>query len=67
VDLLGVEDSDDEHMERWRRTRRIVTKERQPVPLDLVVSTPKELEERRERGDPRIERILGQGESLQAA
>lgn len=66
VDLLVVVDSEEPHLERWLRIRRLIAGPRQRVPFDLVVLTPDELEEKLERGDPFIEQILERGRTLHA-
>lgn len=67
VDLLVVLDTDEPRLERWLRIRRLLAGERQPVPFDLILLTPDELEERLDMGDPFIESILEEGRTLHAA
>lgn len=66
VDLLVVVDSDEPHLDRWRRVRRLIAGSRQPVPLDLIVLTPDELEEKLRGGNALIEQILERGRTLHA-
>lgn len=67
VDLFVVVESDEEPLDRRMRLRRLIAGPRQPVPFDLVVLTPGELEERLALGDPFIEQILERGRTLHAA
>lgn len=66
VDLLVIVDSEEPHLDRWVRIRRLIAGPRQQVPFDLVVLTPDELDEKLERGDPFIQQILEGGRTLHA-
>jgi predicted nucleotidyltransferase len=67
IDLLIVKDS---HLSPYKRivyVRRLLRDPQRRIPLDLLVVTPAELEERLERGDQFLQTIVSQGQVLYAA
>lgn len=60
-------ESDEQPLDRHLPVRRLLAWDRQPVPFDLVVLTPDELEERLGLGEPFISGILARGRTLNAA
>ena len=59
VDLLVIVDSDESPVERAVALGRLFRP--RPAPLDLVVLTPREVEERLAAGDTFLKRILDEG------
>lgn len=67
IDLLIVKDS---HLSPYKRAvyvRCLLRDPQRRIPLDLLVVTPSELEERLERGDQFLQTIVSQGQVLYAA
>jgi len=67
IDLLIVKDSQATPYQRAVQVRRLLRDPRRRVPVDLLVVTPAELEERLQRGDQFLKMILSQGEVVYAA
>jgi len=67
IDLLIVKDSKDSPYRRMVRVRRLLRDPQRRIPVDLLVVTPAELEERLARGDQFLRTIVTQGEVLYAA
>ena len=66
IDLLIVKDS---HLSPYQRAvyvRRLLRDPQRRIPLDLMVVTPSELEERLERGDQFLQAVVSQGQVLYA-
>jgi predicted nucleotidyltransferase len=67
IDLLIVKDSRDSPYRRAVQVRRLLRDPQRRIPVDLLVVTPAELEERLARGDQFLQKIISQGEVLYAA
>ena len=62
VDLLIIMDTDQSHKERsWAVSRLLLPR---PFPVDILVKTPKEVEEALESGDFFLREILSRGQVL---
>jgi predicted nucleotidyltransferase len=66
IDLLIVKDSQVSPYRRAVQVRRLLRDPQRRIPVDLVVITPKELEERLERGDQFLQMVMSQGKVLYA-
>jgi len=67
IDLLIVKDSQASPYQRAVHVRRLLRDPQRRIPVDLLVVTPAELEERLGRGDQFLHTIISQGEVLYAA
>ena len=67
IDLLIVKDSQASPYQRAVHVRRLLRDPQRRIPVDLLVVTPAELEERLARGDQFLKMIISQGEVLYAA
>ena len=67
IDLLIVKDSQASPYQRAVQVRRLLRDPQRCIPVDLLVMTPTELEERLKRGDQFLQMIISQGEVLYAA
>lgn len=64
VDLLVIKDTTDHPIKRDQKVLRLLNPIRNPIPLDVVVFTPKELDYRSKGGDPFVLDMLEEGEVL---
>lgn len=67
VDLLIVKETDARPFDRCYEVRKLIRREKRGMPVDILVYTPAELEERLAVGDPFIGLILRRGVVLHAA
>ncbi|MFQ6099784.1 MAG: nucleotidyltransferase domain-containing protein [Anaerolineae bacterium] len=67
IDLLIVKDSQASPYQRAVHVRRLLRDPQRRIPVDLLVVTPAELEERLKRGDQFLQTIISHGEVLYAA
>jgi len=67
IDLLIVKNSQASPYQRAVRVRRLLRDPQRHIPVDLLIVTPTELEERMKRGDQFLKMIMLQGEVLYAA
>jgi predicted nucleotidyltransferase len=67
IDLLIVKDSQASPYQRAVQVRRLLRDPQRRIPVDLLVITPAELEERLHRGDQFLQMIISQGKVLYAA
>jgi predicted nucleotidyltransferase len=67
IDLLIVKDSQASPYQRAVQVRRLLRDPQRRIPVDLLVVTPAELEERLARGDQFLKMIISQGEVLYVA
>ena len=64
IDLLIVKETKDRFIDRWTEVHRILRGTHPSQPVDTLVLTPNEIEERLRIGDQVIEEILRDGEVL---
>ncbi len=67
IDLLIIKDTPDRFIDRWVTVHRILTGTHRSLPVEPVVLTPQEVEERLVAGDQFIAEILEKGKVLYAA
>lgn len=67
LDLLIIKETSDRFLARLWKARRIAAGSHQEVPLELLVLTPAEVDERLAAGDQFIAGILAEGQVLYAA
>lgn len=67
VDIFIVKDTQKPPLERAVEVRRIVRRQRRGLAMDVLVYTPREVEERLGMGDPFVEEVLRRGVVLHAA
>jgi predicted nucleotidyltransferase len=67
IDLLIVKDSQVSPYQRAVHVRRLLRDPQRRIPVELLVVTPAELEERLTRGDQFLQTIISQGKVLYAA
>ncbi|MFA5862331.1 MAG: nucleotidyltransferase domain-containing protein [Candidatus Thermoplasmatota archaeon] len=67
LDLLVVKKTEKGFFERCAEVRELIREERRGIPLDLIVYTPQEIEERLASGDPVVTDAFRRGIVLQAA
>ena len=67
IDLLIIQDTPERFFDRLTTVRKIVAGTHKGVPIDLLVLTPKEVEERLKAGDQFIGEILEKGRVVYAA
>lgn len=64
IDLFIIKDTKSDPLDRCRTIRHILTGTHQSIPLDALVYTPQEVEERLASGDQFIEQIIKKGKVL---
>jgi predicted nucleotidyltransferase len=62
LDFLIIKESKKNKLERMKEVGKILLERK--APLDILVYTPKEIEERKKLGDPFIKEILNKGKLL---
>jgi predicted nucleotidyltransferase len=67
VDLLIIKDTSDRFLDRLTAVRRILSDANRSVPIETIVLTPGELEDRLAKGDQFIAEIVAKGTVLYAA
>jgi uncharacterized protein len=67
IDLLIIKESQATPYERAIEMRRILRDPERRIPIDFIIVTPAELQERLQRGDQFLEEILNQGKVIYAA
>ena len=67
VDLLIIKETTERFIDRWVTVQRILTGTHRSLPVETLVLTPQEIENRLAVGDQFIEEILERGEVLYAA
>ena len=67
IDLLIIKDTSERFIDRWVTVQRILTGTHRSVPVEALVLSPLEIENRLAVGDQFIAKILEQGEVLYAA
>lgn len=66
IDLLIVKETSDRFIDRWVAVRRILSDPGRRVPLETLVLTPGEIEQRLAVGDQFIAEIVNEGKVLYA-
>lgn len=64
IDLLIIKKTSEQFIDRLIHVRKTVSDSERSIPLELIVLTPEELEERLAIGDQFIEEIVTKGEIL---
>ncbi|HXK28167.1 MAG TPA: nucleotidyltransferase domain-containing protein [Candidatus Binatia bacterium] len=67
LDLLIIKETSERFIDRWTNVRMIVSDPKRTIPIEPLVLTPQEVEERLAMGDQFIEEIITKGEVLYAA
>lgn len=67
IDLLVIKETSDRFLDRCSDVRRILRGSHTSIPLDAIVLTPAEVEDRLRIGDQFISGILHEGRTLYAA
>jgi predicted nucleotidyltransferase len=67
LDLLIIKKTSERFIDRWTNVRMIVSDPKRTIPIEPLVLTPEEVEERLAMGDQFIEEIITKGEVLYAA
>jgi predicted RNase H-like HicB family nuclease/predicted nucleotidyltransferase len=67
IDLLIIKNTTENFIERWAGVRRILSDPRRTAAIETFVMTPKEVQERLDRGDQFIAGIIKEGKILYAA
>jgi predicted nucleotidyltransferase len=67
VDLLIIKETSDRFIDRWVAVQQVLTGTHRGIPVETLVLTPKEVEQRLAVGDQFIAGILEEGELLYAA
>lgn len=67
IDLLIIKETLDRFIDRWVTVKRILTGIHRSIPVEPLVLTPAEIENRLAMGDQFIAEILEKGEVLYAA
>lgn len=64
VDLLIIKETRDRFLDRWMSAQAALEGTHRSIPVDTLVLTPDELDERLRRGDQFIQEILSTGKVL---
>ena len=67
IDLLIIKDSRLSPYQRAVQVRRLLRDSQRRIPIDLLIITPTELEDRLAKGDQFLQQIVSYGEVLYAA
>jgi len=67
IDLLIIKDTPKRFIERWVEVRRILSDPHRSIPLETLILTPKEVDDRLTMGDQFVAQILRDGKVLYAA
>jgi predicted nucleotidyltransferase len=67
IDLLIIKETSERFIDRWVTVQRILTGTHRSLPVESLVLTPREIENRLAVGDQFIAEILEKGEVLYAA
>jgi predicted nucleotidyltransferase len=66
LDLLIIKETSERFIDRWINIRKILSDPKRSIPLEPIVLTPREVDERLAMGDQFIEEIITKGEVLYA-
>ncbi|MBI2304902.1 MAG: nucleotidyltransferase domain-containing protein [Chloroflexi bacterium] len=61
LDLLIIKETPERFMDRWVAIRRLLSDPHRHIPLETLVLTPQEVQERQARSDQFVEEILTKG------
>lgn len=64
IDLLIIKDTPERFLDRWTTVQRLLTGLHPSLPVETLVLTPREFQQRIEAGDAFLQTILDQGETL---
>ncbi|MDP2939977.1 MAG: nucleotidyltransferase domain-containing protein [Candidatus Omnitrophota bacterium] len=64
IDLFIIKKTNERHIDRWLKVRKIVYQENLRIPFEPLVYTPEEVQIRLQIGDSFIKQILNKGEVL---
>jgi predicted nucleotidyltransferase len=64
IDLLIIKETPDDFIDRWAEAQRILTGTHRFIPVETLVMTPEELEDRLAVGDHFIREIIERGKLL---
>lgn len=67
IDLLIIKETTERFIDRWARVQGILTGTHRSLPVETIVLTPREIENRLAVGDQFIVEILEKGQTLYAA
>lgn len=67
IDLLVIKETEDRPIDRRLVVRRIVSDPNRRIPLEILVLTPREIQDRLGIGDQFLSEIIDKGEILYAA
>jgi len=67
IDLLIIKETSERFLDRWVTVQRILTGTHRALPVETLVLTPQEIQQRLAVGDQFIADILAQGKVLYAA
>lgn len=67
IDLLIVKATSDRFIDRWAKVRKLIEDPMQRIPVEPIVVTPEELDQRVARGDQFFQRLVTDGKLLYAS
>ena len=67
IDLLIIKDTPKRFMDRWVEVRRILSDPHRSIPVETLILTPQELDQRLAIGDQFVAEIVREGKVLYAA
>ncbi len=67
LDLLIVKDTKDRFIDRWKSVRKILSDPTRKIPIETIIITPVELQNRLEIGDQFFKSIIKSGKILYEA
>ena len=67
IDLLVIKETSERFIDRWTHVRRMLSDSTRTIPVETIVLTPQEIEQRLAVGDQFVETILREGTVLYAA
>jgi predicted nucleotidyltransferase len=67
IDLLIIKNTSQKLLDRWTTVRRILSDPHRKIPLETLILTPKEIEDRLAVGDQFVAEIMATGKVLYAA
>lgn len=67
IDLLIIKDTSERFIDRWVAVRELIADPARRIPVEPIVVTPDELQQRLARGDQFFQEIVSRGKLLYAA